>query len=244
MTAPKLSIVIITLNEESRLLRLLDDLAAQTWADFEIIHVDSQSEDGTVAVSRGNSVRFPAYRIIEMEGRGVSRGRNTGALAARGQRILFLDADTRLPHDILQNAMDELDQSGISVGILGMSAEGLPWHYKLGFAGFNIGIRLTSWFFPTAIGACLFSTSHMHRKIGGFDESLNLCEDCNYALKAYQLDRRSIGVLNQKFLFDPRRLEQDGFASTGLTYLRANMRRFFVGELRNQEIPYEFGHYK
>ncbi|WP_107498160.1 glycosyltransferase [Thalassobius sp. I31.1] len=244
MNAPSLSIVIITLNEEVRLPRLLGDLAAQTWTDFEIIHVDSQSEDRTVSVSRGYAAGFAAYRIIEMNGRGVSRGRNTGALAARGQRILFLDADTRLSPDFLKNAISELDQTGASLGIVGMSAEGLSWHYRLGFAGFNAGIRLTSRFFPTAVGACMLSTPDIHRKIGGYDESLSLCEDCNYALKAYRQDRHSVTVLKQKFRFDPRRLEQDGFASTGLTYLRANIRRFFVGELHNQEIPYEFGHYK
>lgn len=244
MTTPKLSIIIITLNEGIRLPRLLGDLAAQTWTDFEIIHVDSQSDDSTVEISHENAGRFPEYRIIEMDGRGVSRGRNTGAVAARGQRILFLDADTRLAPDFLRNTMAELDQSGASVGIVGMSAEGLPWRYRLGFAGFNAGIWLTSWFFPTAIGACLFSTPDMHRRVGGFDESLSLCEDCNYALKAYRQDRRSVAVLRQKFRFDPRRLEQDGFASTGLTYLRANLRRFFVGELHNQEIPYEFDHYR
>ena len=55
MKRPALSIVIITLNEEARLPRLLDNLAAQTWTDFEIIHVDSQ-------VTFRSSARSMAYR--------------------------------------------------------------------------------------------------------------------------------------------------------------------------------------
>ncbi|WP_299927708.1 glycosyltransferase [uncultured Pelagimonas sp.] len=244
MTTPHLSIVIITLNEEKRLPLLLSDLAAQTWTDFEVIHVDSKSTDRTVDVSHGLAHSFEHYRVIEMQNRGVSLGRNTGAAVAQGKRLLFLDADTRLGSDFLRTALGELEDEQAAVGIVTMSTDGLAIPYKLGFNLFNAGIRLTSVFFPTAIGACLFSTPQMHAAIEGFDESLSLCEDCNYALKAHRRDRRAVSVLRQQFHFDPRRLEQDGFATTGLTYLRANIRRFFSGELHNQEIPYEFGHYK
>lgn len=243
MGTPKLSIVIITLNEEERLPLLLEDLAAQSWADFEIIHVDSNSDDSTVALSQAAQTRFSHYQIIAMEKRGVSLGRNQGALHATAERLLFLDADTRLGPNFLKDAITELEKGDLDAGVVCMSAEGLALRYRMGFALFNAGIKFTSKFFPTAIGACMFSTAALHKSIDGFDESLSLCEDCNYALKAYRHDRRKVGVLKTKFRFDPRRLQQDGFASTGLTYLRANLRRFFIGELHNQEIPYEFGHY-
>ena len=244
MTTPRLSIVIITLNEEKRLPLLLEDLSAQTWADFEVIHVDSNSNDRTVELSRRLSKNFDRYRVIEMQMRGVSLGRNTGAAAARGRRLLFLDADTRLKAEFLENSIAELDKKGADVGIVTMSAENVALRYKAGFAAINAGIFLTSWFFPTAIGACLFSTPQVHKAIDGFDENLSLCEDCNYVLKASRRDRKSVLVLQQRFVFDPRRLEQDGLASTGLVYLRANLRRFFRGELHDQEIPYQFGHYQ
>ncbi|MCV6591597.1 MAG: glycosyltransferase [Silicimonas sp.] len=243
MERPKLSIIIITLNEEQRLPRLLGDLARQGRQDFEILHVDSQSDDGTVAVSKTMAPRFASYRIIEMDGRGVSRGRNTGAAAACAERLLFLDADTRLAPDFLENAMAELDTGGCDLGIVQMSAEGLPPQYRLGYGAFNLGIRLTARVFPTAIGACLFSTRRLHDRIGGFDTRLSLCEDCNYALKAFRCNAARLAVLKTRFAFDPRRLQQDGFAATGLTYLRANLRRFVRGELYHQEIPYSFGHY-
>ena len=243
MSEPKLSIVVITLNEQTNLPRLLGDLKRQTFSDFEVIHVDSQSEDTTVDVSKRWASTFDRYRIIEMDGRGVSRGRNTGAAAARGERILFLDADTRLSPDFLQKALAELDAKSTDLGIVLMQGNDLAWRYRAGFAVFNTGIRLTSAVFPTAIGACLFSTPKTHREIGGFDESLSLCEDCDYALRAFRLNRRSVRVLREKFRFDPRRLEQDGLLATGFTYLHANARRLVLGELHNQEIRYQFGHY-
>lgn len=46
-----LSIVIITLNEEKRIGRLLEDLTKQTNQNFEVIIVDSNSEDATCEVA-------------------------------------------------------------------------------------------------------------------------------------------------------------------------------------------------
>ncbi|WP_424972710.1 glycosyltransferase [Dinoroseobacter sp. S76] len=240
----RLSIIIITLNEETRLPRLLDDLAGQSWTEFEIILVDSQSEDATVEVARARASEFERYKIIEMDARGVSLGRNTGAEAASGERLLFLDADTRLPPYFVGEALHELDRKMADVGIVLMSAQGLPLHYKFGFALFNLGIRVTRPFFPTAIGACLFSTPQVHCAIGGFDEAIGLCEDCDYVLRAARVAKADLTIIEPKFWFDPRRLSQDGFLATGFTYLKANLRRFFLGEMRNQEIPYRFGHYK
>lgn len=243
MDNPKLSVVVITLNEEVHLPRLLQDLAAQTFSDFEIIHVDSRSDDKTVAVSELWAKRFAQYRIIQMDRRGVSLGRNTGAAVARGQRIVFLDADTRLAPDFFEKTLIELDAKALDVGIVCMTGDGLPWSYQAGYVAFNAGIRFTSFVFPTAVGACLFSTPQVHKAIGGFDEMLSLCEDCDYTLRAFKRRRQSVGLVREKFYFDPRRLKQDGLFATGLTYLHANARRLFVGELHNQEIKYEFGHY-
>ena len=244
MNEPKLSIVIITLNEQERLPRLLDDLAVQSWKDFEIIHVDSNSDDATVALSKDQASRFPAYRVIEMTDRGVSLGRNRGAAAARGKRLLFLDADTRLAPDFLEIAVRELDNGTADVGIVLMSSKNLPVLQKLGFGAFNFGIRLTKVFFPSAIVACLFSTPDIHSAIGGFDERIQLCEDCDYVLRASSRKEHKQIIISQKFRFDPRRLDQDGLLATGLIYVKANLRRLFSGELRNQEIAYQFGHYK
>ncbi|MEO0920947.1 MAG: glycosyltransferase [Pseudomonadota bacterium] len=243
MADPCLSIVIITLNEERRLPLILSDLAKQTWQDFEVIHVDSNSDDRTVSISKGMAALFRDHRIIEMQCRGVSLGRNTGAAAAKSEKLLFLDADTRLKPDFLERAMAELETKELDLGIALMSSEGLSWRYRLGYAVFDVGIRLTSYFFPTAIGACLFSTRRLHSEISGFDETLSLCEDCNYALKAFKVAGFKLAVLKSRFRFDPRRLEQDGLASTGFIYLRANVRRFLIGELHKQQIRYDFGHY-
>jgi len=243
MTTIDLSIVIITLNEEHHLPRLLADLNLQTWQNFEIIHVDSASTDNTVPLSQHHAKNFKHYRIVQMEKRGVSLGRNTGAAQAKGRRILFLDADTRLPPNFLAESMWELEYRSLDIGIVLMSSYRLPAKQVIGYELMNLGITLSRRFFPTAVGACLFSTPQTHETIGGFDEKLKLCEDCNYVLKAQKTGRFSGQIIKPRFMFNPRRLNQDGILRTGWTYLKANLLRFFKGELYKNEVPYEFGHY-
>ena len=46
------SIVVITLNEEKRISRLMEELSVQTHQEFEVIVVDSNSEDNTREVAQ------------------------------------------------------------------------------------------------------------------------------------------------------------------------------------------------
>lgn len=237
----KLSVVVITLNEEKRIGRLLDDLSKQHLKDFEVIVVDSNSEDATCDVVSSYESALPKLRTIKMDTRGVSLGRNTGANAAQYERLLFLDADVRLTPDFLSKAVAKLEQSGLEVAGVYMGAKSLRMMHKLGYSLFNLGLFVTQFSFPTAVGACIFSTRRVHQSIGGFDEEIVLCEDCDYVNRASKTWR--FRFLNMTFDFDPRRLDQDGTFTMGLTYLRANIRRLFLGEMRNNEMKYQFGHY-
>lgn len=237
-----ISIVVITLNEEKRIGRLLEDLSNQSHRNFEVIMVDSNSDDKTCEVAKGFEQALPALSVHKMKGRGTSLGRNTGATLAAHERILFLDADVRLEPTFLTNALHKLEKRKLEVAGVYMSAEQLSVGYRLGYGAFNAGLFLSSFFFPTSVGACLFSTRRVHQEIGGFDESIVLCEDCDYVKRASKTWRYRMIPVN--FWFDPRRLEQDGFFHMGLTYLKANVRRFFFGEMRNNEMEYKFDHYK
>ncbi|CAH6937038.1 Beta-1,3-glucosyltransferase [Vibrio chagasii] len=236
------SIVVITLNEEKRISRLMEELSVQTHQEFEVIVVDSNSEDNTREVAQAYESALPKLTVHHMKERGVSLGRNTGAALAQYNRILFLDADVSLPRNFLAKALYELEENKLEVAGVYMSSKGLPLVHKFGYGLFNAGLFATQFFFPTAIGACIFSTKRAHEEIGGFDEEIVLCEDCDYVKRASKTWR--FRFLNMTFGFDPRRLDQDGVVKTGSTYLKANIRRFFKGEMRNNEMNYKFGHYK
>ncbi|MGF1909834.1 glycosyltransferase [Vibrio kasasachensis] len=236
------SIVVITLNEEKRIGRLLSDLSQQTHQQFEVVLVDSNSEDSTCQVATAYEDSLPKLTIHKMDKRGVSLGRNIGASLVENDRILFLDADVRLEANFLANAVSQLEEKQLEVAGVYMGAKHLPLAHKLGYGLFNLGLFATQYSFPTAVGACIFSTKRVHKEIGGFDEQITLCEDCDYVRRASRTWR--FRFLKLTFGFDPRRLDQDGIFKMGATYLKANVRRFFFGEMRNNEMNYQFGHYK
>jgi glycosyltransferase involved in cell wall biosynthesis len=91
MTEPRLSVTIITFNEEARLRRCLDSVA---WAD-EIVVVDGGSTDRTVAVAREYT-----DRVVERPWPGFAAQKNFALAQARGAWVLALDADEEVTPEL------------------------------------------------------------------------------------------------------------------------------------------------
>ena len=141
-----ISIVIITLNEAERIGNILRDLAQQSYQNFEVIVVDSNSEDDTCQIAASFRHQLPVISVHKMSKRGVSLGRNTGASLAKNERILFLDADVRLDADFLQKASQLLDKKSLKVAGVYMNADHLkPW-FTVGYLLFNMGILLANFY--------------------------------------------------------------------------------------------------
>lgn len=100
MLKPFFTIVIPTLNEEIALPKLLTDLQNQIWKDFEVINVDGKSDDKTVQNAH-RVARGLCFKTIPCAKRNVSIQRNCGGHTAKGEWIIFIDADTRLDPDFL-----------------------------------------------------------------------------------------------------------------------------------------------
>jgi glycosyltransferase involved in cell wall biosynthesis len=85
------SIIIPAHNEEHYLGKTLEALKRQNYGWFEIIVVANGCTDRTAEVARGN-----CQRLIVLSQKGLGVARNLGARMARGDLLLFLDADTLL----------------------------------------------------------------------------------------------------------------------------------------------------
>jgi len=94
MTEPYLSIIIPTYNRPQLLQRAVQSALAQTFEDLEIVVVDDGSPKPV------SLIPHPRLRVIHhSENRGTAATRNTGAKAARGRYICYLDDDDQLlPH--------------------------------------------------------------------------------------------------------------------------------------------------
>lgn len=104
-----ISIVIPTLDEETRLPRLLESLLREEAAS-EVIVVDGGSRDRTVAIAR----RFGVRVLRTARGRGLQLGQ--GAEVATGDILLFLHADTVFPAGGLSQIEARLSASPRLVG--------------------------------------------------------------------------------------------------------------------------------
>lgn len=237
-----ISIIVITYNEANRIGHLLDDLVKQAHPNMEVIVVDSCSTDDTVAIARGFQSQLADLKIVEMDDRGVSLGRNVGAEHASHERIVFLDADVRISAHFIRDSVNTLQQKGLKIAGGRMQSTAASPMIRWGIRSFDLGMCATQLFFPTAVGACIFSTRTLHQDIGGFDQRIKLCEDCDYVKRASRSYR--FRMLPVFFEFDARRLEQDGLFKTGMTYLKANVYRIFFGELIHNPFDYKFGHYE
>lgn len=101
----KLSIIIPALNEELRigdtLLQLsgyLETNSLMKKIPSEVIVVAADGGDNTVAVARKHASKFDSFRILQ-PGNPVGKGRDVkvGMLAARGEVVVFMDADLATP---------------------------------------------------------------------------------------------------------------------------------------------------
>ena len=94
---PKISVIVAARNEELDLPATLDDLLAQDYPNLEILVVEDGSTDGTRGVieSRAPRVRLVPVPPLPEGWIGKNWACATGARAATGEWLLFLDADVR-----------------------------------------------------------------------------------------------------------------------------------------------------
>jgi glycosyltransferase involved in cell wall biosynthesis len=107
------SIIIPLYNKAPYVRRALDSIAAQTFAEFEVIVVDDGStDDGAAIVANYSDVRF---RMIRQANAGPGAARNAGLAQAQGEFIAFLDADDEWLPNYLQESVSQLESLGPEV---------------------------------------------------------------------------------------------------------------------------------
>ncbi len=99
-------------NVERYLHDCLESVVRQTVEDFEVIMVDDGSTDGSAAIAQQYAAADPRFRLISQPNGGLGNARNTGAAAATGEYLVFLDSDDALPRTAYALLLGALEQSG------------------------------------------------------------------------------------------------------------------------------------
>ncbi|MGV3708481.1 MAG: glycosyltransferase family 2 protein [Gemmatimonas sp.] len=117
-----LSIIIPAYNRASLIERAIASVTANNGDDFEVLVVDDSSTDATAARVREIATRDSRVQLImHQANRGACASRNTGARAARGQWLVFLDSDDELTADGLTIIRDGARRAPASVAKLKFS---------------------------------------------------------------------------------------------------------------------------
>src|SRR5205807_8723553 len=90
---PVISVVIPIHNVETYLRECLQSVARQTVGDLEVIMVDDGSTDRSATIAEEFTARDPRFRLIRQRNGGLGQARNTGADAATGDFLAFVDGD-------------------------------------------------------------------------------------------------------------------------------------------------------
>lgn len=100
---PICSVIISAKNEAERIEACFDSLGQQrTKFSFEVILVDNGSSDGTFSLASKLAREYKNFRVFRERQPGSASARNLGARRARGDILLFTDADCRLSKTWIQ----------------------------------------------------------------------------------------------------------------------------------------------
>ena len=227
---PYFSIVIPTLNEEKFLPSLLQDLTKQTFFSdkFEVIVIDSDSEDETINKTSkfAKILNLKTYLVSK---RNVSFQRNYGAEKAKGEWILFFDADTRIPKDFIKKISEEItNRPNCDVFTTFLAQNSRSWQEKVSTFFINLGFKIYLILGqPVAMGAFIASKKNVLTKIS-FSQKHRYLEDTFFIRHAKSLGFKFCIFTKSKYFFSFRRMKSQGFFSFMMMHILLQF-RFIIG---------------
>ncbi len=192
-----ISFIVPAHNEQAllgRTLQAIHDAAGVVGQPYEIIVVDDASTDATAGVARQHQAT-----VLPVNHRQIAATRNSGARAARGERLFFVDADTTINARAVAEALRHMDKGAAGGGAPVLFDGIVPLPIQL-FA-FLAGIIAKLAGFTG--GAFMYCTRAAFDATGGFDERLFWAEEGVFALALKRQGR--FVVLWEPVFTSPRR---------------------------------------
>ncbi|MEK6920709.1 MAG: glycosyltransferase family 2 protein [Nanoarchaeota archaeon] len=194
-----LSIIIPAHNEEKYIEQCLRSIKNQKYEEYEIIVVCDSCTDKTKEIAKRYTKK--AYDIKK---KNVSAVRNYGANKAKGDVLVFLDADCVIAPNLLSE-IDRTIKKGYIGGVSKTKSLEPFWKAQIMWAVGNFFRH----FFLAASGMLFCKTS----AFTGYDESRHLAEDTGLILKLKKKGKLKY-ITNSFIKTSSRRLETEGYCWT------------------------------
>jgi len=244
MKQPFFSVIIPTLNEENYLPALFSDLEKQKYKNFEIIVVDGGSNDQTVTIAKEYQRRLP-IKIFVTSKKNVSHQRNLGAKRSKGKFLVFLDADTRINSNFLNNCFKAIEKKKGILFIPKIIPQEKPKktsEIKVIFDAVNFLIeasQLTNK--PFSSGGNIIIEKNLFVFLEGFDEKLFLGEDHNLIQRAKKAGVGAKIFSNITVKFNLRRMHREGRLKFLYKNILATFHILFRGDIKKKIFEYSMG---
>lgn len=222
----KYSIIVPTYNEEGAIRQCLESIRNQKYdrSQFEIIVSDANSTDQTQSI-----VKSLCDTIVSTKQRGIALGRNLGAARAKGEFIIFVDADATLQSEYLNSCERSFrDPTVVAVTGIARPADGTIFPRSV-YAMTYLLARFFNMFglslFP---GICVAYRADTFRKLKGFREDFGIVEDLDLSRRASKLGK--CVVQKQAIAYvSTRRLERHAL-STVLFHIYSDLKYLLTGK--------------
>lgn len=122
----KFSIIIPMYNVQGYIGRCLQSVLNQNFSDYELILVDDESTDGTLEEVNQLLVKYPDRHniyIITKKNSGASDTRNAGIRIAKGEYVVFMDADDQMTIDALKTMDDATRNENADLYVFSLKKE-------------------------------------------------------------------------------------------------------------------------
>jgi len=184
----KISVVIPAFNEEQllgqTLQRVRTGLSAfevRGWTR-EIIVCDNNSTDRTAEIARAAEATVVFEPVNQ-----IARARNTGAAAATGDWLLFVDADSQPSSELMAEAAEHIQSRQC---LAGGSTVRLDGNHPMGNFGMGLWNQLSRRHRLLA-GSFIFCEAAAFQKVGGFSKEMFAGEELDLSRRLAELARES-----------------------------------------------------
>jgi glycosyltransferase involved in cell wall biosynthesis len=199
-----ISVIVPAHNEEAYLGKTLDALQTQTYPRYEILVIANACSDNTATV-----VRNRCDRLLVISQKGISHARNVGARVARGDILMFLDADTLLEPNALDVVAEEFTRE-FSAGTIKGKPDSPRLIFRLLYGLKNL--MHACWLHKGSIGVIL-CWKDFFESAGGFDEHLHVMENSEFIYKLEGQGKYRC-IWSTEATTSMRRYEKTGFWNT------------------------------